>query len=69
MIIGPAPRQGDTAMKKKNTPNDVFSSFYTVKGDGVAVLKPRALKDNAKFKRSLQEMRSKDILSPEVSTS
>tara|TARA_A100001391_G_scaffold151462_2_gene109085 strand:- start:10578 stop:10745 length:168 start_codon:yes stop_codon:yes gene_type:complete len=53
-------------MGKKEKNKDTFNSSYTVKGDGVAVLKPQALRSNDAFKQALREMREKKILSSEV---
>lgn len=53
-------------MTKKEKSKDTFNSSYRVKGDGVAVLKPQALRSNAAFKQALREMRAKKIVSSEV---
>lgn len=48
-------------MSKKDK-TDLFSQTYTVKGDGVAVLSPRKLKDVRSFTSSLEAMRRKRIV-------
>tara|TARA_Y100001963_G_scaffold50066_1_gene70118 strand:+ start:535 stop:702 length:168 start_codon:yes stop_codon:yes gene_type:complete len=55
-------------MGKKEKSQDTFNSSYKVKGDGVAVLKPQALRSNAAFKQALRNMREKKILSSEVAS-
>ena len=55
-------------MGKKVKSQDTFNRSYTVKGDGVAVLKPRALKKDDAFKQALREMRAKQIVSTETTS-
>lgn len=47
---------GDVKMKKPKKTESLFSKAYTVKGDGVAVLRARSLKDIEEFRDSIRSM-------------
>lgn len=47
---------GDMIMKKPKKAESLFSKAYTVKGDGVAVLRARSLKDIEEFRDSIRSM-------------